>query len=727
MRIMSIKAPIHKVIKPEFIQATVNVVNTINNVVTHTYAFIKYIFLKELEVNGDFKLSEFINKPFFMEVFLSLVDRQVRDGVKSGSGKSTLKNQTRCYRDLIKKYKESYCKHAGYVPPKLTHAQQSADYECTKLHTAYINNITAHFGNRLRQVLNLICEKEKKSKELQEKMKGARYTKEAIKEVIRNTVAIPCANIKTSVARKKLPEGNFLDEDQKSLVASILATYPQSYTFLKESIYYDVKANPLNHMMSFYKLGQMLKSLTIDKEKNTYKSFVVFPLRTSFIPAYVTVDTLIMNYHILGSKSFKEEKTVIWDKILNMKYKALKKQKADKSLCFQGMMLTDGVSVTVLKQNFASGRRRKMDVVVASEEPSSSKGRKNKRTKTVDDDDGFRYIEDLTAEELKETKDRCVLIDPGRRDILYCMKESSTISNRQVFRFTKSQRNKKSRRLRYLRNKLKPESIKLAERQLSQFPSKTLDSEQFVLYLKARRAVRVQLEGYYSNETSEEGFVYYPDPLDFVVEKTGDIYYGKRLLFITRLREARRGIANLDAYINYLALLLSTKHLTKRLTNQDTGNLRRIIEDTTAWLSTERSSEEVDTRQREVKQQAHKIVSKLLLLPFRKMKFASKIYYDKCDVSLAKGLKKKFGNDAVLVIGDWSAPNARFHEPTRNKGLLRFLKKSKFPVYLIQEYKTSTCCPSCITAEMETFKEVENPRPHQREDHPTVECHGLLR
>lgn len=98
-----------------------------------------------------------------MEDFLSLVERQVRDGVKSRSGKSRLKDKTRWYRDLIKKHKKLYYKNAGYVPPKLTHAQQCADYECTKIQTAYINNIKAHFGNRLRQVLNLTCEKKRKN------------------------------------------------------------------------------------------------------------------------------------------------------------------------------------------------------------------------------------------------------------------------------------------------------------------------------------------------------------------------------------------------------------------------------------------------------------------------------------------------------------------------------------------------------------------------------------
>lgn len=76
-----------------------------------------------------------------MEVFLSLVNRQVRNGIKSGSGSSRLKGATPSYRDLIMEHKKPYCQHAGYVPQKLTDAQQSAGYECTKIHTVYINNI----------------------------------------------------------------------------------------------------------------------------------------------------------------------------------------------------------------------------------------------------------------------------------------------------------------------------------------------------------------------------------------------------------------------------------------------------------------------------------------------------------------------------------------------------------------------------------------------------------
>ncbi|OAD76761.1 hypothetical protein PHYBLDRAFT_165272 [Phycomyces blakesleeanus NRRL 1555(-)] len=92
-----------------------------------------------------------------------------------------------------------------------------------------------------------------------------------------------------------------------------------------------------------------------------------------------------MNYPILGFKSFKEEKSAIWDKILNIKYRTLKKQKVDKALCFQGMMLTDGVGVTILKQNFESERCQKTGAAVTSGESNTNTGRKIKRTKTINE------------------------------------------------------------------------------------------------------------------------------------------------------------------------------------------------------------------------------------------------------------------------------------------------------------------------------------------------------
>jgi hypothetical protein len=89
-------------------------------------------------------------------------------------------------------------------------------------------------------------------------------------------------------------------------------------------------------------------------------------------------------------------------------------------------------------------------------------------------------------------------------------------------------------------------------------------------------------------------------------------------------------------------------------------------------------------------------------------------------------LKAKFGQDAVLVFGDWSAPNVKYQEPTKSKGLIRMLKKNGFVVYLINEYKTTSHYPNCEN-ELEKFKTMPSSRLYQQKKKPNVLCNGLLR
>ncbi|KAI9319737.1 hypothetical protein BX666DRAFT_1812011, partial [Dichotomocladium elegans] len=58
---------------------------------------------------------------------------------------------------------------------------------------------------------------------------------------------------------------------------------------------------------------------------------------------------------------------------------------------------------------------------------------------------------------------------------------------------------------------------------------------------------------------------------------------------------------------------------------------------------------------------------------------------------------------------NWSAPHTRYHEPIRGVGFRRLLKKNNCNIYLIDEYKTSKCCPVCDNESLATFKMVPNP------------------
>ncbi|ORE05944.1 hypothetical protein BCV72DRAFT_329901 [Rhizopus microsporus var. microsporus] len=104
-------------------------------------------------------------------------------------------------------------------------------------------------------------------------------------------------------------------------------------------------------------------------------------------------------------------------------------------------------------------------------------------------------------------------------------------------------------------------------------------------------------------------------------------------------------------------------------------------------------------------------------------------YFNKqcADQKLIQGLSAKFGEDAVFVMGNWAAPHARYREPIRGLGLRRLFKKHGFQVFLIDEHKTSRCCPTCHNESLYKFRRVPNPRLYQRERYSTAVCHGPLR
>ncbi|KAI8384716.1 uncharacterized protein BYT42DRAFT_271939 [Radiomyces spectabilis] len=80
---------------------------------------------------------------------------------------------------------------------------------------------------------------------------------------------------------------------------------------------------------------------------------------------------------------------------------------------------------------------------------------------------------------------------------------------------------------------------------------------------------------------------------------------------------------------------------------------------------------------------------------FRKLRLSA--YFNQCraDSRLARTINLCFGWDQASIMGNWSAPNVKFHEPIRGVGMRRMLKKQGFEVYLLDEFKTSSCCPDC--------------------------------
>ena len=482
-----------------------------------------------------------------------------------------------------------------------------------------------------------------------------------------------------------------------------MACYPSQYVFDK-NIFYDVKIQPEQHMKAFHYITAFLQKGS--------SSFSCFPIRSTFIPCFMTLDSKILHKNVLKYKTnyAKDQKFKNWGRVVNLKDRAFKAQDHSKSVQFQGTVYTDGIGMCVLKQTDDTDR---------SSKKFSARNLDGVVEKTP-------YIEHLSKKQLAQTKGKCVLIDPGRRDILFCMKEDSLSGKKKkkTMTYTKMQRTWLSRHYRILRKKLKPRIVQAAEDRLSKTKSYSVTLSEFTHYIQTRGAVSKVLYPYYGNETETSLIQYFPGyQADFFIRQSHnhfDLYFGR--LFISRLVDYQpidpaqmTHKAKLKMYIYHLKLMLTSSHIMKRFTSLELKELNELVQLMTV-------ENETTTLKR-----LHTILDRLHLLPFRKMKFSSKLYHDKDDMDLVARLRKKFGSEAVLVIGNWSAPNQKFQDPTRNKGLIEMLKKNGFTVYLIDEFRTSSVCPSCSSDLESKFKVVKNPRPFRRKKTPTVECHGLLR
>ncbi|KAG1445032.1 hypothetical protein G6F55_012109 [Rhizopus delemar] len=223
-RAMAIKTTVKNIWRPAYLRPLCDLVHTTNLLVTHTFAFTKYIYLQELAANENFALNNFVTKDFFVEFFLSLV--------LSKEGNSTrLKDTTKNYRRLISKYKKAYFEDAGYTPPNLPYVQQIVLYKCTKIQTAYYNNIKVHFGNRLHSLINKLFKKKEKAESLRGEMQANKSSSKAIKAAIRKKIYRPCNQVKLAIAKKEMPEVGLLDDQSRTQLNDFLSSYPKTTLF----------------------------------------------------------------------------------------------------------------------------------------------------------------------------------------------------------------------------------------------------------------------------------------------------------------------------------------------------------------------------------------------------------------------------------------------------------------------------------------------------------------
>ena len=179
---------------------------------------------------------------------------------------------------------------------------------------------------------------------------------------------------------------------------------------------YDINSRPEIYIPKYVALAQLYHHYS-------QKAFQPIPLATSLIPRHVAIDTRTLLHHILGIKNQvpinEDSKRRYWCQIFNLDHKVFR-SRAGKQ--FNGFIRTDGVSLCVVLGP-----------------PSRQHGNGRKRIKLNRGNETPYVHQELIKPEY-------VVIDPNKRDLLYCLG-----SNDQKLRYTQPQRKKETRQLKYTR------------------------------------------------------------------------------------------------------------------------------------------------------------------------------------------------------------------------------------------------------------------------------------
>jgi hypothetical protein len=255
---------------------------------------------------------------------------------------------------------------------------------------------------------------------------------------------------------------------------------------LEVNIFYDLKKNPFKFLKNMIYMNNIF-------EKMEYNLNNMLPLRHSFVPSSITIDTcclveILMEKNVL--ESYKKARTnsySIWKQFFEHKLLKPKKKRKTKYV-FNNMIMTNGYTVSVIQiRREMYGKNKKY----SKKEDTNDNDIKIK--KRLDDP---KDLESLNKKELNELKNyKLIGGDPGKRKILQLIDENSNVfsytSARRRFK-TKMKRNTK-RRQKFLDNS--PETKLLIEN--FTLSGKTTNFRKFKKYIKERYKVYEKVVEHY--------------------------------------------------------------------------------------------------------------------------------------------------------------------------------------------------------------------------------------
>ena len=417
-----------------------NLVFEMNDLVIHTYQFIRLYILK-CYINN-------IPLPTIDELFILYCIKTL--GIRDNRGKKG--KDTELLEALDSFYKNEYQPLLNHEKTNLKNTTFLLPYLATQIHTSLSNNIQEHFIQHFLRFINKTTNEITEDKALLFQFK------------------------------KQLLELNETDE----MFSNWKLTHLQNIfpIEIKKSIHYDIKVRPFEYLK-----GMLYMNSILEKQEN--KLFQPLPLRNNIIPKHIIIDTASLINLFCPEKdkdgnkvkkgellsNVKDNQNEVWCNFLDLKNKLFK----NKHYQFHNQIQTDGISCCLL---FI--RKDLKDKKWGSRVP-------------ILQEQDFYSIEDLSKEQLDTLKDRNIIgCDPGKRSLVYMMDK-----NGNKLQYTSPQRKRESKtktNQRILLLERKRNEIIEKETQLSFQNSKSVDYEKFKTYLVEKDKLNKETTNFYKRD-----------------------------------------------------------------------------------------------------------------------------------------------------------------------------------------------------------------------------------
>ncbi|KAJ1854518.1 hypothetical protein GGH12_004280 [Coemansia sp. RSA 1822] len=586
--------------KPAYLSRLHEYVADVNYLTSHAYAFVRFILLHEVDIEDSIIFQQF-GSSFFYDVFLSCAERE--DEREAG-----VEAQVR--RAVILSYRDEYKRLSGLTLRKYEPLSAVASYVSKSILTDYKNNAMLRFGEAWRRAINLKLDSKNKMDKLVKRLKSeGRYTQEGYWERVVDlkmksfkdhprhmfTGYVMTDGVSISVIRK----------NKEKLAAKVASKKRKR----------EEQAQQEQPTVQRARLAYQPVQPVLPMVPPPYQPMVLPPYQPFYQPS---VQPMV------------QQEQQPWIQVVQQAQEAWQTRQAQLSAeqAWQECLMAEQALCVLQAQ--LSAEQTQSPVQLPAQKV------KQRRPAQPRQQANCAYIDDLPQATLQSTAGRYVLIDPGRRDLLFMMHEDSSIKEKRVYRYTRNQQRKETRLTKFKRilEKVKPAAVADAERSLGAGSCVKPNLELYKVYLVARERVADTLTRFY-NET-------------YTVHPT------------------------------------STHQIHMFKTSEPQS------------------------------------------FPLhRKLRLSAYVNQKQADQRLIKKLRDKFTPNTVFVIGDWSAPMNQYHEPIRGKSWRTLLKRGGFDVYLIKEYLTSKTCPNC-NGRLSNTRDVPNPRPWMRTKRPEVKYHGLL-